>query len=55
LTACYDAYRARLDETSRIMACTCDAYRSIGGLELKFVLHHRWKVAAFGRSATPRS
>jgi hypothetical protein len=22
------------------MACTCDACRSIGGLELKFVLHH---------------
>lgn len=40
LTACYEAYRARLDEARQIMACTCDACRSIGGLELKFVVHH---------------
>jgi hypothetical protein len=40
LTACYDAYRARLDEASGIRACTCDACLSIRGLELKFVLHH---------------
>ena len=40
LTACYEAYRARLDEASELMACTCDACLSIGGLELKFVLHH---------------
>jgi hypothetical protein len=40
LTACYDAYRARLGEARGSMACTCDACRSIGGLELKFVLHH---------------
>jgi Protein of unknown function (DUF2652) len=40
LTACYDAYRARLDEVSELMVCTCDACLSIGGLELKFVLHH---------------
>ncbi len=40
LTACYEAYRARLDEARQIMACTCDACRSIGGLELKFVVHY---------------
>jgi hypothetical protein len=40
LTACYERYRARLDEARQVMACTCDACRSIGGLELKFVLHH---------------
>jgi hypothetical protein len=40
LTACYDAYRARLDEARQSMACSCDACASIGGLELKFVLHH---------------
>jgi Protein of unknown function (DUF2652) len=40
LTACYGAYRARLDEASEVMTCTCDACLSIGGLELKFVLHH---------------
>jgi len=40
LTACYGAYRARLDEARGVMACTCDACGSIGGLELKFVLHH---------------
>jgi len=40
LTACYEAYRARLDAARQVMACTCDACASIGGLELKFVLHH---------------
>ena len=40
LTACYDAYRARLDEARTIMACTCEACGSIGTLELKFVVHH---------------
>ncbi len=40
LTACYEAYRARLDEASELMTCTCDACLSIGGLELKFVMHH---------------
>ena len=40
LTACYEAYRARLDEARELMTCTCDACLSIGGLELKFVLHH---------------
>jgi hypothetical protein len=40
LTACYGAYRARLDEARTIMACTCDPCASIAGLELKFVLHH---------------
>lgn len=40
LTACYEAYRARLDEARELMACTCDACLLIGGLELKFVLHH---------------
>jgi len=40
LTACYEAYRARLDEASDLMVCNCDACLSIGGLELKFVLHH---------------
>lgn len=40
LTACYEAYRARVDEARELMACTCDACLSIGGLGLKFVLHH---------------
>jgi Protein of unknown function (DUF2652) len=40
LTACYEAFRARLDEAKGVMTCTCDACLSIGGLELKFVLHH---------------
>jgi hypothetical protein len=40
LTACYDAYCACLDEARQSMACGCDACVSIGGLELKFVLHH---------------
>jgi hypothetical protein len=40
LRACYETYRARLEEARGIMACTCDACLSIGGLELKFVLHH---------------
>ena len=40
LTACYEGYRARLNEASELMTCTCDACLSIGGLELKFVLHH---------------
>jgi Protein of unknown function (DUF2652) len=40
LTACYEAYRARLDEARELMTCACDACQSIGGLELKFVLHH---------------
>jgi hypothetical protein len=40
LTACYEAYRARLNEARDLMTCTCDACLSIGGLELKFVLHH---------------
>jgi hypothetical protein len=40
LTACYKAYRARLDEARELMTCTCDACLSVGGLELKFVLHH---------------
>lgn len=40
LTACYEAYRARVDEARELMVCSCDACLSIGGLELKFVLHH---------------
>jgi hypothetical protein len=40
LTACYEAYRARLDEAGELMTCTCDACLTIGTLELKFVLHH---------------
>jgi hypothetical protein len=40
LVACYASYRARLEEADRLMPCDCDACRSIGGLELKFVLHH---------------
>ena len=40
LTACYEGYRARLNEASELMTCTCDACLSISGLELKFVLHH---------------
>ena len=39
LSACYEAYRARLGEAKDVMTCTCDACLSIGGLEL-FVLHH---------------
>ena len=40
LDECYRAYRSRLDEVGEMMICTCDACRSIGTLELKFVLHH---------------
>ena len=40
LSACYDAYRARLDEIGDMMVCNCEACLMIGGLELKFVLHH---------------
>jgi len=40
LSACYAAYRARLDEVGEMMVCDCDACLMIGGLELKFVLHH---------------
>ena len=40
LIACYAAYRARVERAGEIMTCTCDACISIGGLELKFVLHH---------------
>jgi Protein of unknown function (DUF2652) len=40
LTACYEGFRARLGEAKGVMTCTCDACLSIGGLELKFVLHH---------------
>jgi hypothetical protein len=40
LTACYEAYRARLDDAGELVTCTCDACLMIGGLELKFVLHH---------------
>jgi hypothetical protein len=40
LTACYEAYRARLNEAQEVMTCTCDACLTIGTLELKFVLHH---------------
>jgi hypothetical protein len=40
LTACYEAYRARLEAARDLMTCTCDACSSIGGLDLKFVLHH---------------
>ena len=40
LNDCYEAYRTRLDEARELVTCTCDACVSIGGLELKFVLHH---------------
>jgi Protein of unknown function (DUF2652) len=40
LNACYEGYRGRLEEARDLMTCTCDACLSIGGLELKFVLHH---------------
>src|SRR5262245_38636481 len=40
LRTCYATYRDRLDEAQELMTCTCDACLSIGGLELKFVLHH---------------
>jgi hypothetical protein len=40
LNACYDGYRARLDEVGKLMVCDCDACLMIGGLELKFVVHH---------------
>jgi hypothetical protein len=45
LTDCYEAYRSRLDEASEVMTCTCEACLSIGGLELKFVLHHGEYIA----------
>ncbi len=40
LATCYEAYRARLKAARDLMTCTCDACSSIGGLDLKFVLHH---------------
>ena len=40
LAACYDAYRSRLEAARDLMTCSCDACSSIGGLDLKFVLHH---------------
>ncbi len=40
LNGCYAAYRARVDEAKELMICDCNACRSIGELELKFVLHH---------------
>jgi Protein of unknown function (DUF2652) len=40
LATCYEAYRARVEAARDLMTCTCDACASIGGLELKFVLHH---------------
>lgn len=40
LTDCYSAYRGQLNEANDLMLCTCDACSMIGGLELKFVVHH---------------
>jgi hypothetical protein len=40
LAGCYEAYRARLEAARDLMICTCDACSSIGGLQLKFVMHH---------------
>ncbi len=40
LTACYRAYRTRLNEAEKLMVCSCDACLSISRLNLKFVLHH---------------
>jgi hypothetical protein len=40
LTACYEAYRARLGEARELMVCSCDACLLIHELDLKFVLHH---------------
>jgi Protein of unknown function (DUF2652) len=40
LAGCYEAYRARLEAARSLMFCTCEACSSIGGLELKFVMHH---------------
>jgi hypothetical protein len=40
LTACYEAFRARVDTARDLMICTCEACSSIHGLDLKFVLHH---------------
>jgi Protein of unknown function (DUF2652) len=40
LAGCYDEFRARLEAARNLMLCTCDACSSIGGLELKFVMHH---------------
>jgi len=39
LAGCYQAYRARLQKAMDVMPCACDACSSIGGLELKFVVH----------------
>ena len=40
LAGCYEAYRARVGAARDLMICSCDACSSIGGLELKFVMHH---------------
>jgi hypothetical protein len=47
IAECYEAYRAHLDAARDRMACTCDACLSIGGLELKFVVHHGGYVVQF--------
>lgn len=40
LGTCYEGYRARVEAARDLMTCACDACASIGGLDLKFVLHH---------------
>jgi hypothetical protein len=55
LSACYDAYRARLDEARELMFCNCDACLLVGGLHLKFVLHHGGYVGDRSRATTSSS
>lgn len=38
--ACYFDFTTRLLNMTRSTTCTCDACRAIGGLDLKFVVHH---------------
>ncbi len=40
LAGCYEAYRSSLEAAQSLMFCTCVACSSVGGLELKFVIHH---------------
>ena len=40
LRACYASFAERLAEANSIWTCRCDSCSRVGGLDLKFVLHH---------------
>jgi hypothetical protein len=45
LAACYRTFRGHLRRTEEQLTCSCDICTSLGGLDLKFVLHHGGYVA----------